>query len=89
MRLEVKQWGNSKAVRLPKDFITSLQLDNGDFFEIENIQQDRVVLHIKRTGAKGKQVRLTLQQRLAMTTGELPSLSDWDSMQAVGDEIEL
>lgn len=35
IRLQVKQWGNSKAIRLPKDFTNTMNLNMGDFLEPE------------------------------------------------------
>ncbi|OBW94687.1 antitoxin MazE [Gallibacterium salpingitidis] len=87
MRLEIKQWGNSKAIRLPKDFISQVNLDMGDFLELKQIDGNTITLEIISNKAKNNQTRLTLAERIALTQGELPVLSDWDTMPSVGDEL--
>lgn len=85
MRLEIKQWGNSKAIRLPKDFINQLNLNNGDLLELNQIDENRFTLVVIQKHPKKQ--RLSLSERMAMTKGELPVLKDWDTMPSVGDEI--
>lgn len=88
MRLEVKQWGNSKAVRLPKDFIVGQGLHTGDFLEIFAVDEHKFLLEVRKQQIeKPERKRLTLQERLAISKDELPVLEDWDSMQPVGEEI--
>ena len=64
MRLQIKQWGNSKAIRLPKELTHSMNLDMGDFLELEQIDDNTlrvvVVPHKKTTK------RLTLNERIAI-----------------------
>lgn len=85
MRLEIKQWGNSKAVRLPKDFTSQLNLNSGDFLELNQIDENRFTLVVVQKQYHKK--RLSLSERIAMTKGELPVLKDWDTMPLVGEEI--
>ena len=86
MRLQVKQWGNSKAIRLPKDFTDAMNLHIGDFLELEKISSDTVrVVIIPNTSRKR---RLTLDERIAMTSSkELPIIQEWDSLIPTGQEI--
>lgn len=43
MRTEIRKWGNSLAVRLPRDFVQSLQLAEGSQVELV-LAQDGVLL---------------------------------------------
>ena len=86
MRLQIKQWGNSKAIRLPKELTNSMNLDMGDFLELEQIDDNTlrvvVVPHKKTTK------RLTLNERITMTASkELPTIKEWDDLQPTGSEI--
>ena len=77
MRLQVKQWGNSKAIRLPKDFTNAMNLNMGDFLELEKINNN-----------PNKKRRLSLNERLAMTSfKQLPTVEEWDSLTPIGNEI--
>ena len=45
MRLQVKQWGNSKAIRLPKDFTNAMNLNMGDFLELEKFIEGKNMIN--------------------------------------------
>lgn len=87
MRLQVKQWGNSKAIRLPKDFTNAMNLNTGDFLELEKINNNTVkVVIVPNNPTKRK--RLTLDERIAMTSSkELPVIPEWDLLTPTGNEI--
>ena len=87
MRLQVKQWGNSKAIRLPKEFTNAMNLDMGDFLELEKINDNTIkAVIIPNTPKKRK--RLTLDERIAMTSSkQLPIIEEWDSLIPIGNEI--
>lgn len=88
MRLQVKQWGNSKAVRFPKDFTNEMNLDAGDFLELAKIDNQTIKLVIVPNKPIEKKQRLTLAERISMTsTDTLPVSEEWDLLSAVGDEI--
>lgn len=88
MRVQVKQWGNSKAVRLPKDFANSINLNTGDFLDVEKVAEDKFLLVIV-PNVKKQKTRLTLSERIAMTsTSRLEICDDWDLIEPVGKEIE-
>ena len=87
MRLQVKQWGNSKAIRLPKDFTDAMNLNMGDFLELEKISHDTITVVILPNTPEKKR-RLTLSERLAITELEqLPVVEEWDSLTPRGKEI--
>ena len=87
MRLQVKQWGNSKAIRLPKDFTDSMNLDMGDFLELEKISNNTIKVIVVPNKPK-KRKRLTLDERLAMTSSkQLPVIQEWDLLEPTGQEI--
>ncbi|WP_386698306.1 AbrB/MazE/SpoVT family DNA-binding domain-containing protein [Lonepinella sp. MS14436] len=86
MRLQVKSWGNSKAIRLPKDFTQTMNLETGDFLELAKIDDQTIKLVVVPN--KAKQKRLTLAERIAMTAFDtLPVCAEWDSMESIGGEI--
>lgn len=85
MRLQVKQWGNSKAIVLPKDFTSAMNLNKGDFLELEKINNNTVQIVVVPNRPKK---RLTLSERIAMTASkELPVIEEWDLLTPTGQEI--
>lgn len=88
MRVQIKQWGNSKAVRLPKDFTNSMNLDAGDFLELAKVDHQTIKLVIVPNKPAEKRPRLTLAERIAMTSvNTLPVCEEWDLVSPVGDEV--
>lgn len=85
VRVQVKQWGNSKAVRLPSEFASLMNLETGDFLELGKIDQQTMKLVIVPQQKPKK--RLTLAERMAMTKfDQLPVDEEWDLMQPVENE---
>ncbi|AHN71192.1 AbrB/MazE/SpoVT family DNA-binding domain-containing protein [Aggregatibacter actinomycetemcomitans] len=62
-RLEIKQWGNSKAIRLPKDFIHTLNLDTGDFLELNQVD-NKFILTVNRAIKKVETAPIELVQEV-------------------------
>lgn len=88
MRVQIKQWGNSKALRLPKDFTNSMNLDTGDFLELAKVDHKTIKLVIIPNTSIEKKRRLTLAERIAMTSAHtLPVYEEWDLVLPSGDEI--
>ncbi|EGY35197.1 hypothetical protein SC1083_0200 [Aggregatibacter actinomycetemcomitans serotype e str. SC1083] len=81
-RLEIKQWGNSKAIRLPKDFIHTLNLDTGDFLELNQVDNKFILTVIPKNSPKK---RLTLDEHLQNENYQV--LNDWDDFPIVGEEL--
>ncbi len=87
MRVQVKQWGNSKAIRLPKDFTNAMNLNMGDILELEQINSNTVKMVIIPNNSH-KRKRLTLDERIAMTSSkELPVIQEWDLATPIGQEL--
>lgn len=87
MRVQVRQWGNSKAIRLPKDFTNAMNLNMGDILELEKINNNTIKVVIIPNNPHTKK-RLTLDERIAMTSSkELPVLQEWDLLAPVGNEF--
>lgn len=82
MQLEVKQWGNSRAVRLPKDF----GVETGDFLELSAFEQDKIVFVIKRKAEKSPRKRLSLDERIAQTIS-FATDQEWENTPRVGEEL--
>lgn len=87
MIVEVKQWGNSKAFRLPKDFTHAMNLEVGDFLDVEKIDAQTIKLVIVPKTAKNKK-RLSLSERVAMTSDDKLFVDEeWDTLSLAGQEI--
>lgn len=87
MRVQVRQWGNSKAIRLPKDFTNAMNLNMGDILELEKINNNTIKVVIIPNDPHTRK-RLTLDERIAMTSSkELPVLQEWDLLAPVGNEF--
>lgn len=87
MRVQVRQWGNSKAIRLPKDFTNAMNLNMGDILELEKINNNTIKVVIIPNNPHTRK-RLTLDERIAMTSSkELPVLQEWDLLTPVGNEF--
>lgn len=87
MRVQVRQWGNSKAIRLPKDFTNAMNLNMGDILELEKINNNTIKVVIIPNDPHTRK-RLTLDERIAMTSSkELPVLQEWDLLTPVGNEF--
>lgn len=87
MRVQVRQWGNSKAIRLPKDFTNAMNLNMGDILELEKINNNTIKVVIIPNNPHTRK-RLTLDERIAMTSSkELPVLQEWDLLAPVGNEF--
>ena len=83
---QIKQWGNSKAVRLPKDFAQLMNLDVGANIELKKINDKTIQLVILTKPLKKR--RLSLTERISRTDiNRLPTIKDWDELMPVGNEI--
>jgi len=80
MRTKLAAWGNSQAVRLPKDLLDELQFHPGDELILEK-QGNAIIL-------KKAHERLTLEE-LIERYGPLHLSDEVDWGDPVGDEVEL
>lgn len=78
MVVQVKAWGNSQAVRLPKDLLESVGIRLNDFLNIE-VQGDSIVL--SKT-FKHK----TLEERAAEFSGKIGPYEEFEWGEPVGRE---
>ena len=76
MQIEVKKWGNSLALRIPKDLAVSLDIKEGQALELELIDSGLLIK------TKRKRSNLSLEDMLK-GLGPMEEL-DWG--KAVGDE---
>jgi antitoxin MazE len=75
MNLRVRKWGNSLAIRLPKDVARPLQLEEGTTLQLEVVDGNLLF-----TPERGKR---TLDQLLAGVTPEtIHSETDWGDPRA-------
>ena len=78
MRSEVKKWGNSLAVRLPRDLARTLHLSEGSALELE-VVGDTLVL---RASLPQRRHRLTYEELLEGLTPQTAHAEvDWGQPQ--------
>lgn len=78
--MKLQKWGNSAAVRFPKEIISQLGLQIGDELHTEVRGQTIVIKAVKRP-------RYKLVELLAEMQGEAPRVEGWEEMPDVGKEI--
>ncbi len=79
MLAQVKTWGNSQGIRLPKDILEEAKIGLNDFLTIEVIDGN-VILK--------KQFRhKTLEERIAEHGGVLEPYGEYDWGEPVGREV--
>lgn len=78
--MKLQKWGNSAAVRFPKEIISQLGLEIGDELETEIQGQTIVIKAVKRPKYK-------LSDLLAEMPDGIPRVEGWDEMPDVGMEV--
>lgn len=78
--MKLQKWGNSAAVRLPKEIISQLGLEIGDELETEIQGQTIVIKAVKRPKYK-------LSDLLAEMPDGIPRVEGWDKMSDIGMEV--
>ncbi len=80
MRAEVKNWGNSLALRIPKALAEEVGLESGSRVELIAENGHLHVISVKRP-------RYTLEELAAQITPENRH-DEWDTGPPVGKEVE-
>ena len=78
--MKLQKWGNSAAVRLPKEIISQLGLEIGDEQETE-IQGQTIVIKA------AKRLKYKLSDLLAEMPDGIPRVEGWDKMSDIGMEV--
>ena len=78
--MKLQKWGNSAAVRFPKEIISQLGVEIGDELETEIQGQTIVIKAVKRPKYK-------LSDLLAEMPDGIPRVEGWDEMPDVGMEV--
>ncbi len=78
--MKLQKWGNSAAVRLPKEIISQLGLEIGDELETE-IQGQTIVIKA------AKRLKYKLSDLLAEMPDGIPRVEGWDKMSDIGMEV--
>ena len=78
MQTQVRAWGNSQGIRIPKDILDKMHLKISDVLDIE-IENDAIVL-------RKQFVHRTFEERLEEYNGEI-SVCDFDWGEPVGREV--
>jgi antitoxin component of MazEF toxin-antitoxin module len=79
----LRKTGGSLIIAVPAFFTETNHLTAGDRVEVAMEGQDMIVRPIRR-----KLPRYTMEQLLAEHEGDIPRLPEWESMPAVGLEME-
>lgn len=83
---QIKQWGNSKALRLPTGLANLMHLNVGD--DIELTQINEATLQLVVIPKKTQKQRLSLSERIQRTKiKQLQTIEDWDKLTPVGKEL--
>lgn len=82
MTAQVKAWGNSQGIRLPRNVLEELDLHLDDYISIEIINGKLVIEKITAQEHKHK----TLEERIAMHGGKLGPYDEFDWGAPVGRE---
>jgi len=78
--VQLKPWGNSNGLRIPKEVLAILSLSPNDYVDLL-IQDEELII---------KKKRKTLEEKFADFDGKYPYSDDvasWSSMDRVGDEL--
>ncbi|MFS6937881.1 pemI-like protein (PemI), phage associated protein [Neisseria animaloris] len=78
--MKLQKWGNSAAVRFPKEIISQLGLQIGDELQTEVRGQTIVIKAVKRP-------RYKLSELLSEMQGDTSRVEGWEEMPDVGKEI--
>jgi len=78
MYTQIKKWGNSNAVRIPKDLLDTLVLKENDKIEIR-IEDNKLII-------EPLYKHRTLEERLAEYDGEY-NYGEWDTGRPKGNEV--
>ncbi len=90
-KLIIKQWGNSKAVRIPQAVINQFCLKNDDYFEaIIDVDSITLIPVTQTQSKKRKFSKYKLDDLLTEMKSEVgeefPIIKEWEEMQSVGLE---
>lgn len=79
MEARLQKWGNSDGIRIPSNFLKSLDLKTNDKVDLK-YEDDKIII------TKPKKVKISLEERFAKYNGKnLTKDFVWDD--AVGKEI--
>ncbi len=79
MTTQIKAWGNSQGVRLPKELLSLAGIQNNDILDVEVIDGSIV---LKKAGFK----HMTLEERAQEYGGKLEPYDEFDWGEPVGRE---
>lgn len=81
MKVAIKKWGNSHAIRLPKTLLDVLHADSNDELDVE-ISQNTIIL---KNAKDNENEELTIEELFADYSGE-SFKTDLQDLTPVGDE---
>ena len=74
----IKKWGNSQAIRIPKDILEMVSLSENDKVEIKVREGELVIVPVKK--------HKTLKERIAEYDGK-SGCNEWKTGRAKGKEV--
>ena len=81
MYVKVKSWGNSQGIRLSKELLALVGIQNNDILDIELIEGNLVL-------KKAKKQHRTLEERAEEYGGKIGHYEEFDWSEPVGREIK-
>lgn len=78
MIVEVKKWGNSQGIRIPKDILRSIDADVDEQLEIEVVDNKIIIYKANR--------HKSLETRIAAYSGKLSIAKERKWTEVKGDE---
>ena len=79
MTTQVKLWGNSQGIRIPKNILETLKIGIDEMLDMEVIDNSIVI--------RKKFAHKSLEQRYAEFEGEMCEIEEFDWGEPVGREI--
>ncbi len=80
MQTQIKKWGNSQGIRIPKHILTKLDLKTSDIMSL-NVDKDKIILEKIKVPKRKNIIELFDGYE------DDYSLSEFDWGEAVGEEI--
>ena len=84
MEIEIQQWGNSAAIRIPAAVLSQMGLVTGDVLLLD-VSHETLIL--KPLTAKPHRRLADLMAQCDLTAAEPEELAEWDAVQPVGREV--
>lgn len=69
MDVEIKRWGNSQGIRIPKNILDHLKMQEGDVFELESVEQGLLLKSSAKRINRRSKITTDGQKNMASSAG--------------------